>query len=478
MIVCIAEKPSVAKDIARILGANNRMDGYIEGGGYKITWTFGHLCTLKEPHDYAPFLKYWRIEDLPIIPPVYGIKVMENAGIQKQFGIIATLINSPDCEYVVNCGDAGQEGELIQRWVLQKAKCRVPVRRLWISSLTEDAIKEGFAHLKDATQYDNLYAAGSARAIGDWLLGINATRLFTKKFGINKTVLSIGRVQTPTLAMIVERQKEIEAFQTEIYWELKTVYKTVEFTATIPRLQTEERAKNGLEFLIDKDFEITGFEIKEGKEKQPKLYDLTSLQVDANKKYGYGADQTLKYVQNLYEQKLVTYPRVDTQYLPDDMYPKVSGILESMKGYVHYTETLLQQPIPKSKNVFDNAKVTDHHAIVPTPITAPLLPEEEGHVYDLIARRFIAVFYPECKVSNTTVLGKVAVIPFKASGKQILALGWKELYLQDKNNHEEEDKEEKEKVMPLFEVGEKGPHVPIFYRSNTFASDGNSRKTN
>lgn len=465
MIVCIAEKPSVAKDIAKILGANQRHDGYMEGNGYRVTWTFGHLCTLKEPHDYAPFLKYWRLEDLPIIPPNYGVKVIANPGVQKQFKTIADLVSN--CDYVVNCGDAGQEGELIQRWVLLKAKCKVPIKRLWISSLTEEAIKEGFEQLKDGAQYDNLYAAGSARAIGDWLLGINATRLFTKKFGINKTVLSIGRVQTPTLAMIVERQKEIDAFQVELYWELKTKYREVEFTASIPRLKTEDRATKGLEFLLDKEFEITHFEIKEGKEKQPKLYDLTSLQVDANKKYGYSADETLKYIQNLYEQKLVTYPRVDTQYLPDDMYPKIPGILQSMQAYQQYAQVLLQHPIPKTKNVFDNSKVTDHHAIVPTHITAPHLPEEQGHIYDLIARRFLAVFYPECKISNTTVEGKVATIPFKATGKQILEAGWKEVYPKDKQIKEDDSKEEKEQTLPHFDIGEKGPHQPYIHKGKT-----------
>lgn len=466
MIICIAEKPSVAKDIARILGANMKKDGYIEGNGYRVTWTFGHLCTLKEPHDYAPFYKYWRIEDLPIIPQQYGVKVMDNAGVKKQFGIIADLINT-DCEYVVNCGDAGQEGELIQRWVLLKAKCKVPVKRLWISSLTEEAIKEGFENLKDAAEYDNLYAAGSARAIGDWLLGINATRLFTKKFGVNKTVLSVGRVQTPTLAMIVERQKEIDAFVTEVYWELKTRYRDVEFTAAIPRLKTEDRAQSGLQYLLEKEFEVVSFEIREGKEKQPKLYDLTSLQVDANKKYGYSADQTLKYIQNLYEQKLVTYPRVDTQYLPDDMYPKIPGILQSMTAFAPYIQPLLQQDIPKSKNVFDNAKVTDHHAIIPTNVTAPRMAEEEGHIYDLIARRFVAVFYPECKVSNTTVEGKVEEIPFKASGKQVLEPGWKILYPKEQQVKEEDAKEEKEQALPVFTVGEHGPHEPLIHKGKT-----------
>ncbi len=466
MIVCIAEKPSVAKDIARVLGAGMKKDGYMEGNGYRVTWTFGHLCTLKEPHDYAPFYKYWRIEDLPIIPQQYGVKVMDNAGVQKQFGIIADLISN-ECDYVVNCGDAGQEGELIQRWVLLKARCKVPVKRLWISSLTEEAIKEGFDNLKDASEYDNLYAAGSARAIGDWLLGINATRLFTKQFGVNKTVLSIGRVQTPTLAMIVERQKEINAFVTEVYWELKTRYREVEFTAAIPRLKTEERAQSGLQYLLEREFEIISFEIKEGREKPPRLYDLTSLQVDANKKYGYSAEQTLKYIQHLYEQKLVTYPRVDTQYLPDDMYPKIPGILQSMNAYSHYIQPLLQQPIPKSRNVFDDAKVTDHHAIIPTHVTAPRLAAEEEHIYDLIARRFVAVFYPECKISNTTVEGKVESIPFRASGKQILEPGWKALYPKDQQVKEEDGKDEKEQAIPHFTVGERGPHEPLIHKGKT-----------
>lgn len=465
MIVCIAEKPSVGRDIAKVLGANNRKDGYLEGNGYCVTWTFGHFCTLKEPHDYAAFYKYWRIEDLPIIPQKYGIKVMDNPGVQKQFKTIKTLINT-DCEMVINCGDAGQEGELIQRWVLLEAGCKVPVKRLWISSLTEDAIKEGFNNLKEANLYDNLYAAGSARAIGDWLLGINATRLFTKKYGVNRTVLSVGRVQTPTLAMIVQRQKEIDAFVIETYWELKTQYRKVTFLAQIPRLPSEERAQQGYAYLKDKDFEITHFEIKEGSEHPPKLYDLTSLQVDANQKYGYSAEETLKYIQGLYEKKLVTYPRVDTQYLPEDQHPKIAGILQSMKAYAAYTEPLLQQPIPKTKNVFDNSKVTDHHAIIPTFITANGMMEQESYVYDLIARRFIAVFYPACKISNTTVEGLVGTIGFKASGKQILSPGWKALYPKGQEI-DDEQKEEKEQTLPHFVIGEKGPHAPFVHKGKT-----------
>ncbi|MDR1877623.1 MAG: DNA topoisomerase III, partial [Flavobacteriaceae bacterium] len=325
MIVCIAEKPSVARDIAQILGAEERKDGYFEGNGYRVTWTFGHLCTLKEPHDYNPNWKYWYLEDLPLIPPHFGIKLIPNKGVGKQFKVIERLVS--ECDEVINCGDAGQEGELIQRWVLLKAKCKVPVKRLWISSLTEQAIREGFENLKDSAQYENLYLAGSARAIGDWLLGINATRLFTKKFAVNKTLLSIGRVQTPTLAMIVQRQKEIDSFTIEEYWELKTIYKETEFNADIDRLKSEEKAQKGIEYLIKFPFEIISFEKKEGKEKNPRLFDLTALQVEANKKYGYSADNTLKYVQNLYEKKLVTYPRVDTTYLSEDLYPKIPGIL-------------------------------------------------------------------------------------------------------------------------------------------------------
>jgi DNA topoisomerase-3 len=466
MIVCIAEKPSVAKDIAQILGAKERKDGYWEGNGYRVTWTFGHLCTLKEPHDYAPFLKYWRIEDLPIIPQQYGIKLIDYQGVKKQFETIERLIHD-DCEYVVNCGDAGQEGELIQRWVLLKAKCKAPIKRLWISSLTEEAIKEGFDNLKEASHYDNLYAAGTARAIGDWLLGINATRLYTKQYGRNNTVLSIGRVQTPTLAMIVNRQAEIDAFKSAVYWELKTKYRNVEFTASIHRLVEEERAIKGLAYLKQYPFTVTQFEIKEGKEKCPKLYDLTSLQVDANKKYGYSADQTLKLIQSLYEKKHVTYPRVDTQYLPDDIYPKIPEILQHMHQYQQYTASVLAQPIPKSKNVFDNNKVTDHHAIIPTTVVPNSLPEEEWHIYDLIARRFIAVFYPEAKISNTSVEGKVEQIPFKVTGKQILEPGWKVVYPKESQIKEEDSKEEKEQVLPHFEVGENGPHEPFIHKGKT-----------
>ncbi|QII72297.1 type IA DNA topoisomerase [Apibacter sp. B2966] len=459
MIVCIAEKPSVAKDIAQIVGAKERKDGFYQGNGYQVTWTFGHLCTLKEPHDYNPNWKYWYLEDLPIIPSNFGIKLISNKGVKKQFKVIESLV--AECEEVINCGDAGQEGELIQRWVLLKAKCKVPVKRLWISSLTEQSIKEGFENLKDSSQYENLYAAGSARAIGDWLLGINATRLFTKKFAINKTLLSIGRVQTPTLAMIVQRQKEIDSFVIEEYWELKTMYKNVEFIADIDRLKSEDRAKKGLEYLQKYPFEIVSFEKKEGKEKNPRLFDLTSLQVEANKKYGYSADNTLKYIQSLYEKKFVTYPRVDTTYLSEDLYPKIYGILSGMKYYENLIAPLLENPIPKSKAVFDDTKVTDHHAIIPTDILPEGISTDEKKIYDLVARRFIAVFYPECKISNTLVTSKVGEVPFKASGKQILEPGWRIIYEKDKKNEKEEN------LIPVFEVGESGPHDPFIHQGKT-----------
>lgn len=459
MIVCIAEKPSVAKDIAQIVGAKERKDGFYQGNGYQVTWTFGHLCTLKEPHDYNPNWKYWYLEDLPIIPSNFGIKLISNKGVEKQFKVIESLV--AECEEVINCGDAGQEGELIQRWVLLKAKCKVPVKRLWISSLTEQSIKEGFENLKDSSQYENLYAAGSARAIGDWILGINATRLFTKKFAINKTLLSIGRVQTPTLAMIVQRQKEIDSFVIEEYWELKTIYKNVEFIADIDRLKSEDRAKKGLEYLQKYPFEIVSFEKKEGKEKNPRLFDLTSLQVEANKKYGYSADNTLKYIQSLYEKKFVTYPRVDTTYLSEDLYPKIYGILSGMKYYENLIAPLLENPIPKSKAVFDDTKVTDHHAIIPTDILPEGISTDEKKIYDLVARRFIAVFYPECKISNTLVTSKVGEVPFKASGKQILEPGWRIIYEKDKKNEKEEN------LIPVFEVGESGPHDPFIHQGKT-----------
>ena len=462
MILCVAEKPSVAKDIAEILGARSRKDGYWEGNGYWVSWTFGHLCTLKEPHDYKENWKYWKLEDLPIIPTNFGIKVVDDPGIQKQFKCIENLV--ANCDSVINCGDAGQEGELIQRWVLLKAKCTKPIQRLWISSLTEEAIKEGFTKLKESKQYDNLYAAGSARAIGDWLLGINATRAFTKKFGQGKATLSIGRVQTPTLAMIVQRQKEINAFTSAEYWELKTTYRDTEFLCQIDRLTSEEKAVKGLEYLKQHEFEVTSFEQKEGKEGNPRLFDLTGLQVEANKKYGFSADETLKNIQSLYEKKIVTYPRVDTTYLSEDIYPKVEGILKGMSYYSRYTAPLLQHPIPKSKAVFDDKKVTDHHAIIPTGVNPSGISPTENQIYDLIAKRFIAVFYPECKISTTTVLGKVGQLEFKATGKQIITPGWRVVYQDEKQVAE---KSEEERIMPVFVEGEKGPHAPIVHKGKT-----------
>ena len=468
MILCIAEKPSVAKDIAEILGARNRKDGYWEGNGYWVSWTFGHLCTLKEPHDYKENWKWWKLEDLPIIPQNFGIKVVDDVGVQKQFKCIENLV--AQCESVINCGDAGQEGELIQRWVLLKAKCNKPIQRLWISSLTEEAIKEGFKKLKDSKQYDNLYAAGSARAIGDWLLGINATRAFTKKFGQGKVTLSVGRVQTPTLAMIVQRQKEINAFTTAEYWELKTTYRDTEFLCQIDRLTSEEKANKGLEYLKQHEFEVTSFEQKEGKEGNPRLFDLTGLQVEGNKKFGFSADETLKLVQSLYEKKIVTYPRVDTTYLSEDIHPKIEGILKGMQYYSRFTAPLLQKPIPKSKTVFDDKKVTDHHAIIPTGVNPSGISPVEQQVYDLIAKRFIAVFYPECKVSNTTVLAKVGTLDFKVTGKQIIEPGWRVIYDEPKSqipNNESQIKEDEERVLPIFEKGEKGPHTPIVHKGKT-----------
>jgi DNA topoisomerase-3 len=462
MKVCIAEKPSVAKDIAAVLGANQRRDGYYEGNGYQVTWTFGHFCTLKEPHDYTDRWKSWRLEDLPMIPSSFGIKLIDNPGALKQFAVIENLVKQSD--EVINCGDAGQEGELIQRWVLLKAKCAVPIKRLWISSLTEHAIKEGFEKLRESAQYDNLYAAGSARAIGDWLLGMNATRLFTKKFGQGKVVLSIGRVQTPTLALIVARQKEINAFVSEEYYELKTLYRETEFSANIDRIKNEDKANKGLAYLKEHPFVITSFEKKEAKEGNPKLFDLTSLQVEANKKYGYSAEDTLKHIQNLYEKKFVTYPRVDTTYLSEDLHPKIEGIMRELTYYAEYTASILANPIPKLKAVFDDKKVTDHHAIIPTGVLPVHISQDEKRIYDMIVRRFLAAFYPECKVSNTTVLGMVGQVEFKATGKQILEPGWRLIYTNDTSAKKEA---EEERVMPNFEVGESGPHDPWVHQGKT-----------
>ena len=463
MKVCIAEKPSVAKEIANILGAKARKDGYFEGNGYQVTWTFGHLCTLKEPNDYHEQLKKWNLYHLPILPQKFGIKVINDAGVIKQFETISQLVNA--AEEVINCGDAGQEGEVIQRWVLTKAKCKKPVKRLWISSLTEEAIRKGFDELKDAAEYDKLYAAGSSRAIGDWLLGINATRLYTLKFGTGKNVLSIGRVQTPTLALIVNRFKEIEEFVSKPYWEIKTLYRDVEFSATSGKYLEKEKATEIIEKIKEATFHITSFEKKEGKESAPKLFDLTSLQVDCNKKLSLSADQTLKLAQSLYEKKFITYPRVDTRYLPNDQYEVIPGVLRALKSYEHLAAPLLKEPIRKSKNVFNDKKITDHHAIIPTNVPVSGLSHIEHAVYDLIVRRFLANFYPDCKISKTTVLGQSEGVEFKASGKQILEPGWRTVYENDKP--EDSGKEDEDQILPVFEAGENGPHEPDLVEKKT-----------
>ena len=455
MIVCIAEKPSVAQEIAMVLGARQRKDGYFEGNGYQVTWTFGHLCTLKEPNDYAQEWKQWRIETLPMIPPRFGIKLISNKGVEHQFQTIEKLFKAADS--IVNCGDAGQEGELIQRWVMQKAGIKCPVSRLWISSLTEDAIREGFNNLRPSADFKNLYEAGLCRAIGDWLLGMNATRLYTLRFAQQRQILSIGRVQTPTLAIIVNRQKEIENFKPEQYWELKTTYRDTVFAAVSGKYTSKEKANEALLKIQGKDFVITSVEIKKGTEASPRLYDLTSLQVDCNKKYGFSADETLKLIQTLYEKKLTTYPRVDTTFLSDDIYPKVPGIMKGLTAYSALTDPLSGKKLPKSKKVFDNSKVTDHHAIIPTGVVANNMTDAESKVYDLVARRFISVFYPDCKYSTTTVKGESEGVGFKTSGKEILEEGWRVVYAADKKNAAPADGEQ---VLPHFEEGERGAHTP------------------
>lgn len=460
MKVCIAEKPSVAREIALIIGAKSKKDGYFEGNGYQVSWTFGHLCTLKEPHEYNLNWKYWHLNDLPIIPPRFSIRVIPDKGVQKQFDILEKLIAG--AKEVINCGDAGIEGEVIQRWVLHKAKCKVPIKRLWISSLTEEAIREGFQNLRDGSEFDKLYAAGSSRSIGDWLLGINATRLYTLKYSNGKSVLSIGRVQTPTLALIVNRQKEIENFKPQTYWELKTVYREVSFAATRGRFNNKEEGVSFLEKIKPEPFEIVSVEKKSGKEQPPRLYDLTSLQVDCNRKFSFSAEDTLRIIQSLYEKKLTTYPRVDTTYLTNDIYKKVPGILKKLTPYKDFAEPLLKDKIRKSKKVFDDKKVTDHHAIIPTGVNPSGISYEEKQVYDLVTRRFLSVFYPDCKVSNTTVMGKVTDIDFKATGKQILDPGWRVLYAKDSNVGEGV-------ILPAFEKGESGEHLPDFAEKQTQA---------
>lgn len=476
MIVCIAEKPSVAKDIARILGATASHNGYMEGNGFQVTWTFGHLCTLKEPNDYTENWKHWSLSALPMIPPRFGIKLIDDDGIKRQFSVIERLMQAADC--IVNCGDAGQEGELIQRWVMQKAQAKCPVKRLWISSMTDEAIREGFNSLKDQSEYQPLYVAGLSRAIGDWLLGMNATRLYTLKYGQNRQVLSIGRVQTPTLALIVNRQKEIDSFVPEPYWVLSTIYRDTLFTATKGKFTTKEEGEQAFATIADKPFEVTGVSKKNGNEAPPRLFDLTSLQVECNRKFSYSAETTLNLIQSLYERKLTTYPRVDTQFLSDDIYPKCAGILTGMRGYEQYIQPLAGKKLPKSKRVFDTSKVTDHHAIIPTGVPASALSDMERNVYDLIARRFIAVFYPDCKFATTTVLGKVEDVEFKVSGKEILEPGWRTIYAQQQTStpqplnpstsqplnpqpsSDDDDKQDEERTLPTFVKGESGPHTP------------------
>ena len=493
MIVCIAEKPSVAKDIARIIGANSARDGYMEGNGYQVTWTFGHLCELKEPDDYTPMWKRWSLSALPMIPQRFGIKLINDEGIKKQFSTIERLMQAADS--IINCGDAGQEGELIQRWVMQKAQAKCPVKRLWISSMTDEAIKQGFAELKDQQEYQSLYLAGLSRAIGDWLLGMNATRLYTLKYGQNRQVLSIGRVQTPTLALIVNRQKEIDNFESEPYWVLATIYRNTQFTATSGKFTSKEEGEKAFSTIAGKPFTVTDVSKKKGTEAPQHLYDLTSLQVDCNKKFAYSADITLKLIQSLYEKKFTTYPRVDTQYLTDDIYPKVPQILNgvsqakimSQQKYLPLVQQLAAsgKKLPKSKKVFDNSKVTDHHAIIPTGVPPTGLTDMAANVYDLIAKRFISVFYPDCKFSTTTVIGEVVnedgdkpeKIEFKVSGKEILEPGWREVYAKDVKANDEEDSQDgntggdagngankkenvEERTLPSFVKGESGDHTP------------------
>ncbi len=495
MKVCIAEKPSVAKDIARILGANEPHDGYMEGNGYQVTWTFGHLCELKEPNDYQPNWRFWTLAALPMIPQRFGIKLIPDRGIEKQFNTIKSLYAKAD--EVINCGDAGQEGELIQRWVMQLAGVRCPVRRLWISSMTDEAIREGFNSLKPQDDYQSLYMAGLCRAIGDWLLGMNATRLYTLRYGRNRQVLSIGRVQTPTLALIVQRQKEIDSFVPEPYWVLATVYRDTTFTATKGRYNSKEEGEKDFSLIEGKPFIITGVQKKQGREPAKQLYDLTSLQVDCNRKFGYSAEMTLNLIQGLYEKKLTTYPRVDTQYLSDDIYPKCPGILNGVsqmtvsgqKVYLQLIKDLaaISKTLPKSKRVFDTSKVTDHHAIIPTGQVTVGLSDAERHVYDLIVRRFIAVFYPDCQFATTTVTGTVAdangqpdkdlSLEFKASGKEILKPGWRVVYGSDNQSDTEGDSQgdssqgtkakPQTSILPHFVKGESGPHKPTLTEKMT-----------
>ena len=486
MIVCIAEKPSVARDIARIIGATSSHEGYMEGNGFQVTWTFGHLCTLKEPHDYTAMWKTWSLTSLPMIPERFGIKLIDDQGIRKQFSIIEGLMQK--AERIVNCGDAGQEGELIQRWVMQKAQAKCPVSRLWISSMTDEAIREGFQNLKDQSDYQPLYLAGLSRAIGDWLLGMNCTRLYTLKYGQNRQVLSIGRVQTPTLALIVNRQKEIDNFKPEPYWVLATVYRDTTFTATQGKFTSKEEGEKAFSTIEGKPFTVTKVEKKEGKEQPPQLYDLTSLQVDCNRKFGYSAEMTLNLIQALYERKYTTYPRVDTQYLSDDIYPKcpqtLNGLYQTKFGgvapYAEFIKPIGGKPLKKTKRVFDTSKVTDHHAIIPTGVIPQNLSDAERNVFDLVARRFIGVFLPDCKFSTTTVLGEVKseedTVEFKVTGKEILDPGWRVVRgktpestekSENAESAESSEKTDEERTLPTFVKGESGEHTPTLTEKMT-----------
>ena len=486
MIVCIAEKPSVARDIARIIGATSSHEGYMEGNGFQVTWTFGHLCTLKEPHDYTAMWKTWSLTSLPMIPERFGIKLIDDQGIRKQFSIIEGLMQQ--AERIVNCGDAGQEGELIQRWVMQKAQAKCPVSRLWISSMTDEAIREGFQNLKDQSDYQPLYLAGLSRAIGDWLLGMNCTRLYTLKYGQNRQVLSIGRVQTPTLALIVNRQKEIDNFKPEPYWVLATVYRDTTFTATQGKFTSKEEGEKAFSTIEGKPFTVTKVEKKEGKEQPPQLYDLTSLQVDCNRKFGYSAEMTLNLIQALYERKYTTYPRVDTQYLSDDIYPKcpqtLNGLYQTKFGgvapYAEFIKPIGGKPLKKTKRVFDTSKVTDHHAIIPTGVIPQNLSDAERNVFDLVARRFIGVFLPDCKFSTTTVLGEVKgeenKVEFKVTGKEILDPGWRVVRgktpestekSENAESAESSEKSDEERTLPTFVKGESGEHTPTLTEKMT-----------
>ncbi len=467
MIVCIAEKPSVARDIAHVLGATHDRQGFLEGNGYQVTWTYGHLCTLKEPDDYSPAWKRWSLAALPMLPMRFGIKLIDEEHIKKQFAVIEQLMQKADG--IINCGDAGQEGELIQRWVMQKARATCPVKRLWISSLTEESIREGFKNLKDQDAYNSLYLAGLSRAIGDWILGMNATRLYTLKYANNRQVLSIGRVQTPTLALIVNRQKEIANFKPEPYWVLATVYRDTLFTATKGKITSEEEGKEAFKLIEGKPFCVKSVQKKNGTELHPNLFDLTSLQVECNRRFSYSADTTLKLIQGLYEKKFTTYPRVDTQYLSDDIYPRCPQILSGLRGYEKYLQPLAGTKLRKSSKAFDTSKVTDHHAIIPTGVPAVGLSDMERNVYDLIARRFIAAFYPDCKFATTTVMGQVEDVEFKATGKVILQAGWRELYSDNKEHTADDDakKGDEERILPDFVKDESGPHTPTLTEKQT-----------